>query len=59
MLSAPAYKPGGFDGDHEWRILPGTAAHVRAALLSLGLGAEILLDDEDDVAAALREVDRL
>ena len=55
----PAYRRDAFDTDGEFRLLPGAAAHVRAALLSLDPTAEILLDDEDDVEAALRGVDRL
>jgi hypothetical protein len=47
-----------FEGDSRWRLTPGTAEHARRALLSLP-GAEIAADDEDEVEAALREVDEL
>jgi hypothetical protein len=56
VLSQPAYSPDAFDSDGEWRLLPGTAAHARAALLSLNPGAEIVVDDEDEVEAALGAV---
>jgi hypothetical protein len=32
VLSRPAYAVDAFDRDGEYRLLPGTAAHVRAAL---------------------------
>jgi hypothetical protein len=59
VLSQPAYRRDAFDTDGDFRLLPGTAAHSRAALLSLADDAEILLDDEDDVEATLRVVDRM
>jgi hypothetical protein len=59
VLSQPAYSRDAFDGDGEFRLLPGAAAHARAALLSLHPDAEIVDDDEDDVEAALREADRM
>jgi hypothetical protein len=58
VLSQPAYRPDAFDADGDFRLLPGTAAHARAALLSLHPDAEIVDDDEEDVEAALRAVDR-
>jgi hypothetical protein len=56
VLGQPTYRRDVCDDD--WRILPGTAAYVRAALLSLHAHAEIVEDDEDDVEAALRAVGR-
>jgi hypothetical protein len=59
VLSQPAYRRDAFDADGGFRLLPGTAAHARAALLSIHPDAEIVMDDEDDVEAALREADRM
>jgi hypothetical protein len=58
VLSRPAYRRDAFDDDGDFRLLPGTASHARAALLSLDPKAVIVEDDEDDVEAALREFDR-
>jgi hypothetical protein len=59
VLAQPAYRRDVLDNDGEFRLLPGSAAHARAALLSLHPDAEIVDDDEDDVEAALREADRM
>jgi hypothetical protein len=59
VLSQPAYRRDAFDTDGAFRLLPGTPAHARAALLSLHPDAEIVDDDEDDVEVALRAVDRM
>ena len=48
VLSQPAYRRDHFDTDGEFRLLPRTGAHARAALLSLRPAAEIVDDDEAD-----------
>ena len=55
VLGTPAYRRDAFDGVGDFRVLPGTITHRRAALLSLAPDAEITFDDEDEVEAILRE----
>jgi len=58
VLHQPAYRPDAFEGSGEWRVLPGTAAHVRLALLGLARDASIMLDDEDEIMQTLRDAAR-